>query len=318
MNICAPFKFLLAISLLFLIACGSKDSQPLRIGANNWLGYAPLHLAKELGYFDGSDVKVVQLSSASEIIHAFRMGNLEAAALTLDEALTVIQDGFDVTIVYVFDISNGADVVMAKPEFDSIAKLKGKMIAVESTAVGAITLDAALRSGMLTPRDVELVNCEFDRHVECYDSAAAIVTFEPVKSLLLRKNANILFDSSQIPDTIFDVLVISNQYLVNNEDGVQALVNGIVNAKARIEENPKDAFSILSPITGLSVKESLVAVDGLIFPSQDKLIRMLDPESDSLKTVSDRVAKLLYERNLLDEMVTVGKLGQNKFIINSK
>lgn len=122
---------------LLLLSCGPAPEPLLRIGTNTWPGYEPLYLARSLGYYEGSPITLVELTSASEVIHALRSGTLEGAALTLDEVLTLLDDGFDLKVVLVMDFSNGGDVLLAKPGIDSTADLRGKRIAVEYTAVGA-------------------------------------------------------------------------------------------------------------------------------------------------------------------------------------
>ena len=66
------------------------------------------------------------MGSASDIMHAMRNDVLEGAALTLDETLSLIDDGIDLKVILVMDISNGADVLLAKPEIQSIADLRGE------------------------------------------------------------------------------------------------------------------------------------------------------------------------------------------------
>ena len=60
---------------------------PILLGTNVWPGYEPLYLARSLGYWDDSSVKLVEYSSASQVIRAFRNDAIHIAALTLDEVL---------------------------------------------------------------------------------------------------------------------------------------------------------------------------------------------------------------------------------------
>ncbi|MCU7939074.1 MAG: ABC transporter substrate-binding protein [gamma proteobacterium symbiont of Bathyaustriella thionipta] len=152
------------VLIIFLSACKPAPESPLRIGTNTWPGYEPLYLARTLGYYDNSRIHLVEMNSASEVIHSLRSGTLEGAALTLDEALTLQADDFDLKIILVMDFSHGADVLLAKPDIDTLAALKGKRIAVEYTAVGAILLDAALASADLTVSDIQVIACSFSKN----------------------------------------------------------------------------------------------------------------------------------------------------------
>lgn len=62
------------LSIILLVACGPLPEPPLRIGTNIWPGYEPLYLARNLGFYQGSSIKLVEMNSASAVIHALRSG----------------------------------------------------------------------------------------------------------------------------------------------------------------------------------------------------------------------------------------------------
>ena len=108
-----------------------------------------MHLAQSLKYFDTKQVRLVELANASQSSQAMRNGTVDAAMLTLDEVLNLKQNGLDLRIVLVMDVSNGADVLMANPSIAKLADLRGKRVGVESSAVGAVMLDAADRKSVV-------------------------------------------------------------------------------------------------------------------------------------------------------------------------
>jgi ABC-type nitrate/sulfonate/bicarbonate transport system substrate-binding protein len=185
-------------------AAPHEDSVPFRIAANIWPGYEPLHLAAKLGYFAPLPVTVHEMPSSSASLHAFRNRTVDAAALTLDETLLLAQDGIDLRIILILDVSNGADVLMARPEITQPADLRGRRIGVENTALGAYVLSRALEQAGLLPTEVQVVSLTVDRHEEAYltGEVDAVVTFEPVRTKLLDRGARILFDSRRLPDEI--------------------------------------------------------------------------------------------------------------------
>jgi len=254
------FFLLLIISLS---ACEPTPESPLRIGTNTWPGYEPLYLARSLGYYNNSPIHLVEMNSASEVIHSLRSGTLEGAALTLDEALTIQADDFDLKIILVMDFSNGGDVLMVKPNIDTLAMLKGKRIAVEYTAVGAILLDAALASANLTVSDVEIIACSFDSHFNCYKSNDAVITFEPVKTQLMQEGAKQLFDSSKIPGRIVDVLVVHKETTKNHTNALKNLLTGYFKARQYLSQQPHDAARLMAPRQQITASEVLVSYEGL-------------------------------------------------------
>jgi NitT/TauT family transport system substrate-binding protein len=44
--------------LLSLIIGGSAAAEPLRLGLSKWVGYGPLYIAKEKGFFQEEEVEV--------------------------------------------------------------------------------------------------------------------------------------------------------------------------------------------------------------------------------------------------------------------
>ena len=109
-------------------------AEPLAVGTNVWPGYEPLYLARNLGYYNDS-IRLVEYSSATEVLRAIRNKLIDVATLTLDEVLLLRQSGVDVRSVLVTDISNGGDVIVARPGIETLADLKGRKVGVESTAL---------------------------------------------------------------------------------------------------------------------------------------------------------------------------------------
>lgn len=304
----------LVVVLGILTACSQPPEPPLRIGTSFWPGYEPLHLAKSLGLYDDYRVKLIELVNASDVLHAMRTRNLEGAVLTLDEALTLIQDGIDLRVILVMDVSNGGDVLLAKPEIKTLAGLRGKRVAVEDTAVGAILLDAALEAAGLTVADIEVVACTVDRHEDCYSSANAVVTFEPVRTRLLNQGARLLFDSSQIPGRIVDVLVVHAEITETHPESLQYLLGGYFQALEHLQHQPDDAARRMAVRLGITAAEMLASYDGISLPglSGNKTLFAEGPES--LQTTVADLAHYMLEKKLLSEVISVENFIDGSFL----
>lgn len=146
-------------ALLCISGCGQQTAAPLQIGFNNWIGYQPLYIARARGYYDDKTIKLVELNNATDVMQELRTGQLQAAALTLDETLTMLEEGLELRVIVVMALSAGGDALVARPEYSEVAQLRGKKIAVEYTATGAVLLDAALISADMTMDDIEIVSC---------------------------------------------------------------------------------------------------------------------------------------------------------------
>ncbi len=203
-----------AVLALSLAGCGVEPA-PLRIGTYVWPGYEPLYLARELGYLDPQSVHLVEYPSASEVIRAFRNHAIEAAALTFDEVLPLAQDGFKPRVVLVMDISHGGDAILGRPELRTVKDLAGRPVAVDTGTVGAYVLTRALMLNGLKQSDVTIVHVEHNGQGAAFKEGRvdAVVNAEPLRSQLLAGGASLLFDRTQIPGEIVDVLTVEATYL---------------------------------------------------------------------------------------------------------
>ncbi len=130
----------LASCAALLSACGARYEAPLTVGTNTWTGYEPLYLARDLGLHEGLPLRLVELGSTTQSMDGLRTGWLDMAGLTLDEALTLVQEGIPIKVIWVLDISRGADALVARYGVAGLADLRGRKVGVEQTAVGAYML----------------------------------------------------------------------------------------------------------------------------------------------------------------------------------
>ncbi|WP_169915780.1 ABC transporter substrate-binding protein [Shewanella psychrophila] len=288
---------------------------PLRIASNTWPGYEPLYLARSLGYYDDSQVNLIEMTSASEVIHALRNHTIEGAALTLDEVLTVMEDGYQLKVILVMDFSNGGDVLLSKPEITSLTQLKGKNIAVEYTAVGAILLNGALNAAQLSARDVNIIACSFDEHQVCYAQADAVVTFEPNRTNILALGANQLFDSSQVPGRIIDVLAVHTDVIDSHPKALEQLIKGYFQAIDYFNQKPQTAAELMKARLQLTPREVLLSYQGLHLPSLAENLDLLRGEKSKLEEIATDLSIFMHERRLLSHKVSVEALATDRFTL---
>lgn len=309
---CTVFGMTMCIwlSLLFVVTitgCAEERQTPLHIATNVWIGYEPLYLARSLAYFKESTVRFHEMTTASDVLKAFRNRTIDVAALTLDEALLLVQDGIDVRILLVTDISNGADVIIAKPSLKSIRDLKGKRVGVESMALGAYVLSRALDKAGLTPRDVTIVPVAVQEHERAYAAGKidAVVTFEPAKTKLRALGGRSIFDSSEIPNEIIDVIVVRADILHSKSGQLKELEDGWFKALEYLQKNPADATRRMGKREGVTAAQFSDALKGIIIPDKNENKRLL---SGALLTPATRLADVMFQGKLLGKPVDPARL----------
>ncbi|AJE22737.1 ABC transporter substrate-binding protein [Azotobacter chroococcum] len=203
---------LLALIPLALLAC-KMEPDPIRIGGSRWPGHAPLYLADELQWLEPAGLRLVEYPNASGVLRGFRNGLLDAALLTLDEALTLQSSGLDLEILLVTDLSAGADVLYARPPILAPADLRGRRVGVESSALGAFFLSRILDRTGLRPDELSVVSLPIHEQAAALGAGRvdALVSFASQGPTLEALGARRIFDSRELPGEIIDVLVVDRR-----------------------------------------------------------------------------------------------------------
>lgn len=298
----------LLAALLGLQAC-SHGEPPLRIGTNPWPGYLGLYYARDLGLLDERDIRLVQFDTTEDVLSAFRNHAIDAAAVTLDEALLLAENKQAPRIVLVFDTSNGADVVVTRPEIKELAQLRQRRIGVETNALGAYMLSRLLVAAKLQPDEVEIVHLPLQQHVQAYQSGQvdAVITFDPPRSQLLAAGARPIFSSADIPGEIVDVLVVREETLIEHKHHVGQLITNYFTALDKLQQDPEHAARMLAAAMPLSHEELLTAWQLMRLTDQASNRAMLAPNG-ALQTTMQRMAQTMVEQKLLDRVPSITPL----------
>jgi NitT/TauT family transport system substrate-binding protein len=302
------------LTLIFAIGlvtgCGQPDPVPMRIGTNVWPGYEPLYLARELGEFDGNDVRLVEMPNTSTVMQAYRNGILDAAACTMDEALLLAQDHADFTILLILDYSHGGDVIVARPPVDSLEKIRGKRVGLENTALGSYVISRALEIAGLNSEEITVVPVVVDEQERAYDEQRidVVVTFDPVRTKLLLKGANQIFDSRSIPKEIVDILIVRNSFLEEHPIQVRKLLKGWFAALESISRSPDEAYGIIARRLAISKEETEVSYEGLLLPDLAENKSMLFGNPPPLLAITKRLADKMTEAKILEKSGDLKKL----------
>ncbi|TAG68578.1 MAG: nitrate ABC transporter [Oscillatoriales cyanobacterium] len=289
-----------------ILASCTKAEAPLRVGANVWPGYETLYLARSLGYYDNTPIRLVDYPSGTEEVRAYRNGEIEVLAATNP----------DVKIVVVMDFSNGGDVILGKPEIPNLQGLKNRPVGVESTALGAFIITRALEQKGMSPKDIKIVSLGVSEHERAFKDGKvdAVVTFGYARTKLLAVGAKQLFDSSQIPGEIVDVLIVRDDVINKQPKALQALVDGRFRALDYLTKNPQDAAIRIAPRTGVTPEQFLESLKGLSSPSLQENQKLLGKTDPSLLNGVKRLSQVMLENKLLPKAVNPAPLLDDRLV----
>ena len=292
---------LFTILLLLVGSCEKVPERHIDIAHNSWPGYEPLSLAQEERFYGGVQVLVHRAANATDIIKALEHDVVDIAAVTLDEALLLqAKVNEPLVVIAVLDISDGGDALLAGPGIDSLDALKGKRIGVESSALGAFMLSRAMDfSDQNGSRGLQIVPMTHDRHFEAFTRGEvdAVVTFEPVKSQLLRTDAHVLFDSSMIPGEIIDVLVAKARVAREKEREVKAVLQGYFDALDAIGREPDAMNKKMSAYEQVDTDLFLLCKSGLRTPGLKENRTLLSSSDTTLPHAIDHIKAVIFEHD---------------------
>ena len=286
--------------VLPLLGC-AKPEAALRIGTNVWIGSEPLYLARELGRFDPTAVQLVEYPSASEVMRAYRNQAIDGMVISLDELFGLAVEGFQPRIILVVDVSHGADVVVGRPGMRTMRDLKGKSVAVESSALGAFVLSRALALNGMQASDVNVVHLESNEQPDAFAKGTVdgAVTFDPYRAQFLRAGATTLFDSTQIPGEIVDLLAVRATAFDKQPRAIRDLLAGWFDAIDYMKSNPKDAARRMGIRQQTTGDQFLEAQQGLHIPSRDENLAMLGGAAPALAVTGRKLMTLMVDAKLL-------------------
>ena len=312
--------FHIILICLSLFGCSSEAPPLLRLGTIVWPGYEPLYLARHHELINSNEIRLIEYSSASQVLQAYRNNLIDAAALTLDESLRLLQSNEDVRLVLVLDISNGADAIIAHPSIKDIKDLKGKIVGVENSALGAYFIHRALNIAGLNRESIQITPLTIDEQEAAYKEGQidAAVTFEPVRSKLINAGGHVLIDSRQLPGEIIDVLVVRDSYLLEHVDQIKQLKRNWYRALNLIKTDPLQSAAVLGQRMQLNTKQTQKAYEGLILANTDENEQLLSGNPSKLQQPNRQLLEVLADHKILIKKVNPDLLFEHVKLIHDK
>ncbi len=214
------FSALLLSSLLLSTTAQAQDN--FKVCWSIYAGWMPWAYGAESGivkkWADKYDINidVVQINDYIESINQYTVGEFDACTMTNMDAMTIpAAGGVDSTALIVGDFSNGNDGIVLKGESE-LAAIEGQNVNLVELSVSHYLLARALDSVGLSEADVQVVNTSDADMVAIYgtDDVTSVATWNPLLSEISQQpNSTVVFNSTQIPGEIIDLLVINTDTL---------------------------------------------------------------------------------------------------------
>jgi NitT/TauT family transport system substrate-binding protein len=296
-----------AVAILGLASCTSYEP-PLRIALIRWPPFEFLHLAQEKGYFaaEGVEVRLIEFVAVNDTQRAFEHDKIDGGTFSLFQ---VLQNRDQLTrkmqIPLVIDFSDGADVLMARPDIADVRGLRGRRVGATLSPLDIFFLTRALEMHGMTLQDVSLVYVRQGDMAEALRKGTvdAIAAYPPNTTEIEHAGiAHSIFSSSRIPGEIVDVLALDEAVVNERPDDVAGVIRAFYRAVEFAHEHPEEAWQIMSARERVTPEEFGAALQtGItLVPLADQQ-KFLGRQS-SLPGVAARVSQVLKEKGLLSSV----------------
>jgi NitT/TauT family transport system substrate-binding protein len=304
--------FLSALLLAISGASASAAPKEYSIAWSHYTGWEPWDYADHSGILkkwadkNGIKVKLVRINDYVESINLYTARQYEGCVMTNMDALTIpAVGGKDSTALIIGDFSNGNDGIVMK-KGGSVADLKGKKIKLVEFSVSHYLLSRALSMNKMDEKALTLMNTS-DADIGSIfisDPAGVAVTWNPILMQVKKeKGVKSVFDSSQIPGEIIDMMVVHS----DTPEAVKKTLTGAwfetMAVMSGQDAKAKEAIAYMAKNSGASVPE---------FEEQLKTTAMFYKASDAadfsrdekLKKTMDYVRTFSFDKGLFSKSAT--------------
>jgi NitT/TauT family transport system substrate-binding protein len=305
-------RFLTLIALLTPSIFAQKPS--FTVGWSVYVGWNPYDYMQRAGILKkwadkyGVAIKVQRFDYAPSL-DAFVAKNIDACAMTNMEALDMpAAAGVDTSTIIVGDYSNGNDAVITRQGL-TLAQIPGKQVLIVEKTVSQYLIERGMAMNGLESqiKKVKYLNTSDSDIASAFltnPSKQVVVTWKPMVSQIAKaKDVKIVFNSSQIPGEILDLLVVRTDILKRpeGEKFAKAITGAWYEVMAQMTAaSPDRALASIaqsSQDTLASYKEQL-ATTHMFYTPQSAVQETTSPD---LKKTMDLVRKFCYTHALLGE-----------------
>ncbi|OSQ27660.1 ABC transporter substrate-binding protein [Thalassospira sp. MCCC 1A03138] len=278
----------IALGAVLGLSAPASANQELTIAHSTWVGYGPLYIARDKGFFEeeGLDVDLVVMEDVKTRMPALAAGRIDVAVTTIDTVLAFYSPEHPLSYLFALDDSRGGDGIVAGKDIKTIADLKGKSIAFTEGSVSQFFLSVLLKDAGMKLSDVNALNMSAGDAGAAFvaQKVDAAVTWEP---WLTRgtdtDHGHVLVDSTKTPGLITDIMVTTNDMLEKNRPAMEGLYRAWSKAIAWQKDNVEEADEIMAKGVGGWLEDPAVFAEtraGIVFYDDAMNKTFMDPANE--------------------------------------
>lgn len=307
---------LLSISCLFSTANASEKKTSFKVAWSIYSGWMPWGYATDHGIIDkwakkyDIEIEVVQLNDYIESIIQYTAGSFDACGMTNMDALTIPSiSGVDTTGLILGDYSNGNDAILLK-DGKEFSDIKGQSVNLVELSVSHYLMARALDIHNMSEKDITIVNTSDADIVSSFATSdvTAAAVWNPQLSMIMEQAPSVtsVFNSSEIPGEIIDMMAVNTETLNANPDFGKALVGAWFETMQLMSANTdqaKEARSEMAKNSGTDLKgyDTQLTMTEMFYTPSDALTFVTDK---SLYTTMDKIRQFSFNKGLFGANTT--------------
>ena len=292
------------------MAALAQEKTEFKLAWSIYVGWMPWGYLETSGIMDkwadkyGIDVEIVQINDYVESINLYTAGEFDGVSATNMDTLSIPSGGgVDTTALIVGDFSNGNDAIIVKGGGD-LMSLKNMPVNLVELSVSHYLLARGLDSVGLAEKDLGgVINTSDADMIAAYstDDVKAVVTWNPlVSEILAGPDATKLFDSSDIPGEIIDLMVVNTETLEANPDFGKAVAGAWYEVMGLMAAGDEEVLTAMAEASGTDLEgyKAQLASTEMFFTPADAVTFTQGAE---LPTTMVNVAEFLFDKGILGE-----------------
>ncbi len=244
---------LLLLSMLLLSSCSSDNNEKLKISVTTWIGYSPLFYAKEKGWLEPLNIKLLNVTSLSENMYLYKAGNSDAYVGTQYEYKLLRVKKESLMPIMMFDRSNGGDSVMSNVSINELQNTKESIDAyLEMDSINNTVLKDFIKKYNLQDKAINYINKDQSSistlETKSMKKATIIVTYTPYNIALQRGGFKKLASTKDTLDLcVIDAMFTTQETFQKHKNQFLELKKLLDKSIVNLENNPDEFYETIKP-----------------------------------------------------------------------
>ncbi|MGE4471041.1 MAG: ABC transporter substrate-binding protein [Desulfovibrio sp.] len=311
---------LLAALAVTLCAAPALARTTVKVAHATWVGYGPLYIAKEKGFFDkyDLDVELLIIEDESQYAAALASGNIDGLGNVLDREVIHFAKGTDEVVLFAMDESTGGDGIVAGPGIQTLADLKGRTIGLDKSSTSYFFFLTALHAAGVEEAGVNIMEMGASDAGAAFVAGRldAAVTWEPwLTNAGQREGGHVLVDSSDYPRTIVDVFVLRKAFAEAHPEAPVGLTKAWFEAVEWYAAHPDQGNAIMGKAMGLPASDMAAMASGVTFFDKAGNLDFFDRNAaNNIFEVAQRAGSFWQAKGILSRPLDVDALVTDQYV----